>query len=336
MIYKSLLDKMQAVSSNVDTYIKNEQYLPAIGLEPTESVVTIDDKKIVNNCIEILIDEFQSLGIVFECDMEELVGSFYHVNYLILLRKIFDLGEFKHMIKYNRNLYDKIDISLLDDIDTQRKVLLHLSYITEQNIIDNEYNETLSFFYDKLANTDIYINNIKTLIRTTTPISFVEFYDLNSGIALIEDVDRSIEVFKTLYTKALKVDNTLDTHFLTNAIGRYNTDKISPSELQKFNVWFQFKDSAEVAYMKDFVKSIEILHKERSDHHIEFYRKRPDIKLNKERYLLLLAGLHGTGDDESTKVQEIMRMMYDIHNELSQNQDIPDDVMEFIKKVMNV
>lgn len=327
MLEKHLEQLMNALPE-INDYIVTKQYLRTID----EDDVTL--QYLVNQSYMILLKELKERGILFHCELDEILGNFYDAD---LLYKLFMMMSPDRLLDFIKIRENKEFLSSLLDSDERERNLIILDLLDYIRTITKDLDVVtlVDYFSDKVTNDDAFIETLLNVLDHELDINLPEIttHDLDDIEALMKDVDASRDTAKRVFDLAI-LTLELDKTYFDKDLKQYNLDKLAPTKIHQYAWQFTTEDYNKLPEgQRKYYDKLVFEHNSENLHHIEYYDKLPkDHNLTVRHYVNLLA--NALEEHKSKSKDYVLSVMEEYHVRLMKRHNTNEENIDIVRKII--
>jgi hypothetical protein len=283
----NIIGKFRKVSPAINDYISREMYIHDAGC-----VEAVNLSYVIHKCLDILLDELLTMGIVIDVPMECMMDNVEIMEIAIMVRDV--------MSTYSlTKLFKQFDITTLNSIENliePYKDEEHPSGLLLPLIIEKLYSwypthdqlQVLCYNIDRLISTDRYVQHVSAIlasVKVNGNPSTITDNNLELINKYLKHINKCKIKYSTYVKRLMAKDSSLDRVYLIKEIDKYNDDLLRhPNVYTLARAVFKVEltDDEKIEYA-----SIMQQHKIMSKHHLEHYLNK-NVKLSNEDTLLVL------------------------------------------------
>lgn len=319
------IEKCRSLSPNIEVYFAEEQFLGDVA-----TVDLINPTFLKNRALNMLLNELDQLGVLFDIDTDQLVSIQEYLLLLYALRDKLDKDNLISLLKSGpEELVGDLD-GLVQDIQDSSDFLADLSGFFNSRFPTDENWEYIFNRRTIVYSDDRLVAHIRAIIRVASSPLFRNDMVVPEGSLMtthswLKYLDEHIQLIQKATEQILFSDDTLIKEKIYAELENHDADLTRQGVLETMSDYYYRLGRKQPTD----TPQVRIRHKRNSRHHFEYYRQR-NIAPTKEELVLLVTNLMVPG---VTKEKLIDRF-----NHLIANQSpvlFPPDSVELMKKYID-
>jgi len=319
------------ISVRVREYLNTKYYLT--NQEDFEDQV--DEKYLLNECYGCLLLDLKEMGVLFHCDIEEILSNFYDAENILNLTKLVSPNYLYRLFKANPELCITINSLIDDNEDTSQVLPTLLECLYEIYPNDDFYNRLYTEIGNKVYNEVEFTEHLSAIIESINDeIPIPEIDDPEAAVKFAKSIEGTIKAAQKVFDYAISNYEGLPVTKLYKDLRLYNVDKIRPDRINKYTWWYENRDNNDLPKeLIAFRDKLVYEHNVENNHHIEYYEALPKgQKIGRYEFLNLLGNLYDP-DDAKSKAH-IKKEITDIYNKLDIIHEIEEGTLQFIYEII--
>lgn len=288
------------------SYFDNKGYLQEYPYE------ALTDEIILDKAYEIVLAELSEYGIIFTCEVDQLMSNYLDFRLVYLAKKFLDPNNLQTLISSTVELKNAF-IDFCDELDLQDTLFiqeliefLHTSFPNSGDI------HTLLEKADWFSGSSSYNKDIKAIaskFQETAQIQDIQ--NVDQTCSLITSILEKRHKIRVFHENILKVFPSFDETRLTRIEQNYDAQKLRADSIEDFVLIHQFKTTLKDLEMPERLKLIDNAHRDGTPHHMEYYEKNPDALLDVYTLISVIGNLIADGMSPAQIMEAVQKFAQD-------------------------
>lgn len=323
---ESVIGLMRKISPSINDYMLREMYI-----YDAETIDNVSEAFIQAKCLDILLDELLSMGIILDSPMDGIIDNQDAIRMLAILRDVMSTASLKTTLSSCDSVaLEEIESLMMPFIEDDHPAGLFISLFIEKLEswfpISEKYS-TLVHWSGSIVSTKRFLDHLHAvleMVRSSGEPSVLNDFNTDLVVNYISILHNRKMLYERVIRQIIEHDQKLNRVVLFKEMENYNVDLcINRNILVLARKYFKHEMTQDELKMFDIIRAH---HRKQSMHHIEHYKN--EKYLTYEEEVLVVAALI-TANMTKLELEEAVNNLYKVDNGLM-NKDHVNEILSAI------